>query len=158
MQNPHDIISRIGGALWPSRWDLRVCYWQIPLSKQSQAYTAFKTQFGTFSYRVLPMSLSSSSSTCQILLEFVLQGTHRYSWVLVDDIITYSKTFNEHLGHMRIMRDWIRKPGLTLHARKCHVTARKLNIFRFEISSGKVTPDDSKIQAVKNWTVPTTRK
>jgi len=52
----------------------------------------------------------------------------------------------------------MRKAGLTLHACKCHVTMRKLNIFGFEISNGKVTPDDSKIQTVKNCPVPTTRK
>ena len=95
-------------------------YYQIPLSPESQPLAAFKTPYGNFSYRVLCFGLKCAGPTCQKLMEFVLRGTHRFAGVMIDDIITFSKTFEEHLEHIKTVLDRIRKAGLTLNAKKCH--------------------------------------
>jgi len=77
---------------------------------------------------------------------------------MIDDIITFSKTFEEHLEHIKTVLDRIRKACLTLNAKKCHVATNKIRLFGFEICNGIVTPDDEKIRAVKNWPVPNTRR
>ena len=156
--NAIDLVSRISGALWITRFDLVKAFYQLNLSKESQPLTAFKTIFGSFSYRKMPMGLRTSSHSCQKLLDFVLRGTHRFAASLIDDVITYSTNFDDHLIHIRTVLERFRKAGLTLKAKKCHVAANRINLFGFEICRGVVTPDDEKIQAVKNWAVPMTRK
>lgn len=156
--NSADLICRVAGARWLTRWDMVQSYYQIPLSPESQPLTAFKTPYGNFSYRVLCFGLKCAGATCQKLMEFVLRGTHRFAGVMIDDIITFSKTFEEHLEHIKTVLDRIRKAGLTLNAKKCHVATNKIRLFGFEICNGIVTPDDEKIRAVKNWPVPNTRR
>jgi len=104
------------------------------------------------------MVLRTSSHSCQKLLDFVLRGTHRCAASLIDDVITYSTTVEDHLIHIRTVLERFRKAGLTLKAKKCRVAANRTNLFGFEICRGVVTRDDEKIQAVKNWAVPKTRK
>jgi len=82
--NAIDLVSHISGAVWISRFDLVKAFYQLSLSKDSQPLTAFKTIYGSFSYKQMPIGLRTSSHSCHKLLDFVLRGTHRFAASLIE--------------------------------------------------------------------------
>ena len=54
--------------------DLSSGFFQLPIHPESQRYTAFNTCYGTFKFLRLPMGLSSSPSSFQLLMDKVLHG------------------------------------------------------------------------------------
>ncbi|CAC5371045.1 unnamed protein product [Mytilus coruscus] len=54
--------------------DLSSGFFQMPISPDSQRYTAFNTCYGTYQFLRLPMGLSSSPGSFQLLMDKVLHG------------------------------------------------------------------------------------
>jgi hypothetical protein len=66
------------------------------------------------------MGLKNSPLTVQRVMEAVLRGLNwKFSLVYLDDIIVFSKTFSDHLFHLKQIFDRLRTAGLKLHPAKC---------------------------------------
>ena len=158
MKNPSDILSRVAGSKYATKIDLQRCFFQVPLSEESQKLTGFQTPFGTFSYSTMPMGLRCASGTAQRLLDCVLRGAHRFASSLIDDILIWSKNFSEHLEHIKFVLDRLRNAGLTVNTQKCTFGTTSLKLFGFVVEEGKITPDPEKLQPIKTWPIPRNRK
>ena len=74
--------------------------------------------------------------------------------VYLDDVIAYSRTFEEHLQHLEEIFKRIEKAGLKINPDKCHFGAQSLQFLGHIITNKGILPDPSKIEAVKNYPVP----
>ena len=92
-----------------STLDLRSGYWQIELQPPppppppppAKEKTAFITHKGLYEFTVLPFGLCNSPSTFQRLMKHVLRGLNwKTCMIYIDDIIIYSRSFEEHLQHL----------------------------------------------------------
>jgi hypothetical protein len=96
--------------------DLNSAYHQIPLSAKSHKVTAFCTPFGLPEFTKLPMGISIG---CQVLSRVVdsLFGDLKLSYVhkFMDDLLVYSRSMEEHLGHLREVFHLVEKDGFTLN-------------------------------------------
>ncbi len=54
-----DMLDGLASAEFISTLDLTKGYWQVPVAPESQAKTAFVTQFGKYQFNVMPFGLSS---------------------------------------------------------------------------------------------------
>jgi hypothetical protein len=67
--------------------DLSQGFFQMELDPQSSKYTAFNTCFGTFKFQRLPMGLSSSPNSFQLLMDKLLRGlTYKSCLCYLDDV------------------------------------------------------------------------
>jgi hypothetical protein len=82
-----------------STLDLRSGYWQCGLKECDREKTAFCIPVsGLWQFRVLPFGLKGAPATCERPMERILSGlTWKICLVYLDDIIVFSKTFDEHL-------------------------------------------------------------
>ena len=79
---------------------------QLLLAQIDREKTAFVTKHGLFEFMVLPFGLKNSPSIFQRLMCQVLQGLQGTTcMVFLDDIIVFSKTWEEHLQHVREVLD-----------------------------------------------------
>jgi hypothetical protein len=73
-------------------------FFQVELDKESKAKSAFVTPTGHYQFKVMAMGLCNAPATFQRLMDRVL---HKLTWkqciVYLDDVIVYSRTFEEHL-------------------------------------------------------------
>ena len=84
MTRTDELLSRVAGARYLTKLDLKQAYFQIDLTPESRKYTGFYTPFGSFSYvSTTPMGLKSASSTCQRLMDRILRGAHKYARSLI---------------------------------------------------------------------------
>ena len=157
MTNLTELVSKAAGSLYISRIDLQKAFYQLSLTPESQALTAFETHLGKFSYLQMPQGLKNAPASCSKLLGIVLRGFHRFCGSLIDDIVIFTKSFDLHLSQIRQVMERLKAAGLTANVSKCIFAANKLVILGYLLSEGKIYPQPAKLKVVANYPVPKTK-
>ncbi|KAG1222617.1 hypothetical protein G6F68_020592 [Rhizopus microsporus] len=77
--------------------DLTSSYWQIELDDESKPKSAFVCRRGLFEFIRMPFGLCYAPATMQRLMDSVLAGLKwQTCLVYLDDVITFSPTFEQH--------------------------------------------------------------
>lgn len=151
-----DTLDLLHGKKWFSTLDLKSGYWQVELEEDAKAPTAFTVgPLGLYEFNRLPFGLTNSPATFQRLMEKVLEEENmRICVVYLDDIIIFSDSFEEHLEHIQIVMDKIRKFGLKLNGAKCKFCRRQVGYLGHIVSAEGLRVDEEKIKALRTWPVP----
>ena len=78
--------------------------------------------------------------------------------VYLDDILIFSKTFEEHLERLKMVLKRLREHGLKLKLEKCTFLRRRVTYLGHEVSGTGIAPDPQKIAVVQEWPIPQTVK
>ena len=73
----------------------------------------------------------------------------------MDDILIYSKTKEEHLKHVHIILETLRKHQLYAKLAKCEFIKQHVEYTEHFISEQGITIDSRKIDTIHNWPTPT---
>ncbi|GKB22809.1 putative reverse transcriptase domain-containing protein [Tanacetum coccineum] len=76
--------------------------------------------------------------------------------LFIDDILIYSRNEEEHANHLRVILELLRKEKLYAKFSKCDFWIHIVQFLGHLIDSQGLHVDPAKIEAVKNWTSPTT--
>ena len=154
-----DSLDCLGGASYFSVIDFCSGYFQIPLDEQAKQFTAFITQDGLFEFEVMPFGLCNAPSTFQRLMEQCLRGLQwQICLIYLDDVIIYSKTFEDHLTHLSAVFDRLRDAGLKLKPSKCQFGCKSVPYLGFIATPEGISPDPGKVESVRTYPVPTNLK
>lgn len=154
-----DCFDALGGTSWFSSIDLQSGYWQLSMHPDSIEKTAFSCQSGLFQFKVLPFGVCNGPPTFQRLMEHVLSGLQwKICLLYLDDIIVFSKTFEEHLEKLAQVLTRIGNAGLKIAPKKCHFFQPQVQFLGHVVSKDGVGTDSSKTQVVKDWPAPTSVK
>jgi hypothetical protein len=135
--------------------DLASGYWQIKVKKEDQEKTAFITKFGTYEFKVMPFGLCNAPVTFQRIMDKVLQGIKdKFVLVYLDDVIIFSKTFEEHIQHVEEVIKRIRDTNLRLKAEKCYFAAKELQFLEHVVEKDGVKPEPKKVDKMINYLEP----
>jgi len=85
-------------------------YWQISLAKKLVAFTTTK---GLYTFNFMPFGLCNANATFQRVIEEVILNLVNSS-AYVDDILTYSKTFEDHLIHLKALFDRLKTANVKI--------------------------------------------
>ncbi|KAL8624895.1 hypothetical protein ACOMHN_016191 [Nucella lapillus] len=152
-----DSLDALGGAKLFSTLDLASGYHQVAMAKEDIEKTAFITSFGLFEYLCMPMGLSTAPATFQRLMQSSMNDlAFQMLLVYLDDLLIYSRTFEEHLGRLKIVFNRLREVGLKLNPAKCKLARDSVEYLGYTVSSQGIATSSSKILAVRNWPVPRT--
>ena len=100
--------------------DLRAGYHHILSDKPSILKTAFNSPFGKYEYIKVPFGLAQEAAYFQELMTGILKDFN-FMIAYLDDIITFSKTLQEHLSHVRKVFQKLRLAKLTMKMSKCNL-------------------------------------
>ena len=151
-------LDCLQGAQYFSLLDLKSGYYQIAMDPVDQEKTAFCTQDGLYEFTVMPFGLSCAPATFQRLMDRVISGSPclKYTCVLVyiDDVTIFSKTFDDHLTHLRLVFERLKEANLTLKPSKCFFGKSEILYLGHLITREGQYPDENKLKAIKNYPAP----
>jgi len=98
----------------------------MPITPDSQRFTAFDTCYRTYTFIRLPMGLSSSPASFQQNMDKVFHGlTSRSCLCYLDDVLVVSETFQQHISDITRVFQRLQGTGLMLGFRKCNFAKRE---------------------------------
>lgn len=152
----NDLLSIMAGSRFFSTIDLAKGFWQIGLDEESKEKTSFTTVFGQFQYKRLPFGLATAPGAFQKVLETVLAGL---VWVkclvYIDDILVFSSTWEEHLAILTDVFTRLIKADLKIKLKKCEFARTECLYLGHILNAGGISPDPSKVSAIKELQPPT---
>ena len=157
MPRVDDLLDELGQARFISMLDLTKGYWQVPVEKTAQAKTAFRTPFGLYQFRRMPFGLQGAPSTFQRMMDSLLVGMQDFAAAYLDDLVIFSRSWPEHMLHLRRVLQKLREADLTVKQKKCQLAMSRCSYLGHVVGEGLVRPEHSKVDSVKQFQVPTTK-
>ena len=141
-----------------SSLDLMSGFHQIPIRKQDRHYTAFLTPSGRYQFKRLPMGISSAPRSFQAVLNAIFANvSYKFILVYMDDLLIYSRTFEEHMSHLDQVFRLLESANLKLKRPKCHFCTSSIEYLGFVINSRGISPSAGKVEAIRSFPVPATK-
>ena len=151
-----EILDELSGSKYFTKLDLRAGYHQVRMQPQDEHKTAFKTHQGHYQYKVMPFGLTNAPATFQCIMNHILQPfLRRFVLVFLDDILIYSPTMEDHIHHIDLVFEQLRKNQFYVKDSKCSFAQSSLEYLGHIISDKGVSTDQSKIADMLKWPVPT---
>ena len=139
-----------------SSCDLCWGYWQTEIDERDRDKTAFVTRKGQWRFKVLSFGLANAPSQFARIMELVMSGlTYDVCLVYLDDILVFSKTFDEHLDMLATVFDRLDCYSLKLKPSKCSLFQRKVSFLGHVISGQGIECNPVKVAAIAMWPTPT---
>lgn len=150
-----DLFDQIEGATVFSKIDLRSGYHQLRIKEADVHKTAFRTRYGHYEFLVMPFGVTNAPSIFMDLMNRVFHPyLDQFIIVFIDDILVYSRTREEHAGHLRITLQLLASKQLYAKFSKCEFWLERISFLGHIISKDGVEVDPAKVEAVRDWPVP----
>ncbi|GBG62439.1 hypothetical protein CBR_g30392 [Chara braunii] len=152
-----DLLDRVHGAKYFSKIDLKSGYHQIEVHPDDQYKTYFRTRYGHYEFIVMPFGLTNAPATFQRCMNDLFRPwLDRFVVVYLDDILVFSRTLEEHQGHLRQVLEKLREANFKINAKKCNWAKTQVLYLGHVLDGDGVKPEDSKIAAIRDWPTPRT--
>ncbi|XP_062593536.1 uncharacterized protein K02A2.6-like [Saccostrea cucullata] len=154
LPNLDDIAPKLCKATVFSKLDASSGFHQIPLDPESCHLTTFITPFGRYCFQRVPFGITSAPEIFQRRMSEILadiEGTD----AIMDDIIIYGSTVEEHDERLDRVLDRIKEVGLKLNKKKCEFRKQSIEYFGHMISSNGISPRPERVRAIRELAAPT---
>ncbi|GJX11151.1 retrotransposon protein, putative, ty3-gypsy subclass [Tanacetum coccineum] len=122
-----DLFDQLQGSQFFSKIDLRSGYHQLRVHEDDIPKTAFRTLYGHFEFTVMPFGLTNAPAIFMDLLNRVCTPyLDKFVIVFIEDILIYSKTQEEHVEHLRLVLELLKKEKMYAKFSKCEFWLREV--------------------------------
>jgi hypothetical protein len=150
------LFDQLVGAKVFSKIDLRSGYHQIKIRASDITKTAFSTRYGLYEFLVMSFGLTNAPAYFMYLMNYVfMPELDKFVVVFIDDILVYSKSEEEHVGHLHVVLQRLREHHLYAKLSKCDFWLKDIKFLGHTISQAGIAVDPDKVQEVMNWKPPT---
>ena len=147
-----DLFDQVRGARVYSKIDLRTSDHHLRVREVDIPKTAFRTRYRHFEFTVMPFRLTNPLTAFMDLMHRVFQPyLDRFVVVFVDEILIYSKSEEDHEGHLRIVFQTLREHQLYSKFSKCEFWLIEVRFLGHVVSASGVFVDLEKVEAVMSW-------
>ena len=161
-----DLTATVRGCRWLTTLDLKSAFNSYQIHPDDRAKTAFYAgDYGLQQFNRLTMGLQNAPAIWQRLIESIFadcMGTSgdnasdfkAFCKIYLDDIIIYSKTWEEHKKHISLVMHRLQQAGLKLNADKAYFGQRDVMYCGFIISGDSTRPNPKLCTAITEYPKP----
>ncbi|KAE9622358.1 hypothetical protein GP644_24515, partial [Parasedimentitalea maritima] len=147
-----DLLDQLQGASVFSRIDLRSGYHQLRVREEDIQKTAFRTRYGHYEFVVMPFGLTNAPAVFMELMNGVfIDFLDQFVVVFIDDILVYSRSREEHEGHLRTVLRVLQDRELYAKLSKCEFWMSEVAFLGHIVSAEGVMVDPAKIESISSW-------
>ncbi|GBG77921.1 hypothetical protein CBR_g25852 [Chara braunii] len=152
-----DLLDRVQGCKYFSKIDLKSSYHQIEVHPDDQYKTTFQTRYGHYEFVMIPFGLTNAPATFQRCINDLFRPwLDKFVVAYLDDILVFSKTLQEHQGHLRQVLEKLREANFKINPKKCEWDKTQVLYLGHVLDEDGIKPEDSKIAAIRDWSTPRT--
>nr|GEY58238.1 hypothetical protein [Tanacetum cinerariifolium] len=152
-----NLFDQLQGSYFFSKIDLKSGYHQLRVHEDDILNTDFRTCYGHFECTAMPFGLTNAPAVFMDLMNRVCRPyLDKFVIMFIDNILIYFKTQEEHVGHLRLVLELLKKEKLYAKFSKCEFCLREVQFLGHVINDNGIHVDPSKIELVKNWKAPRT--
>ena len=117
-----DMVIKTRDCSWFTALDINSAFWSIPIRIKDRYQTGFVTQQGHYQWCNMPFGLKNSPSIFQRILSGIIKKNQLEDFCInyIDDILIFSKSFEEHVVHIELLIKAITEEGFKLKFLKCN--------------------------------------
>lgn len=155
-----DLMIKTRNCNFFSTLDINSAFWSIPLRIEDRKKTAFVTQDGHFQWTCLPFGLKTAPAIFQRILGNILRKykLSHFTVNFIDDILIFSKSFEEHIQHIKLLLNAIKYEGFRLKFTKCTFASNSAKYLGHIIENNSIKPIKDNLISIKNFPIPNTQK
>ena len=132
-------------------------YHQGEMSEKSRKCTAFSTPWSLYEWIRIPYGIMNAPAGFQLFINNCLAHlSHDICCAYLDDILVFSRTFNEHKINVKKVLTCLKRKGIKLNAGKCNLFKREIRYLGRLISENWYRPDPEGVKALDKCKVPPT--
>ncbi|CAF3314989.1 unnamed protein product [Rotaria sp. Silwood2] len=148
-------LKQLSGHSYFTKLDLKSGYFQIPIQEEDKQKTAFITTTGLWEFNVLPQGLKNAPPSFQrIMYNLLVNKREHYCLVYLDDIIIFSKSFDEHIHHLDDILSSLCKHNFQLNPPKCFFAKQQIDYLGHTIDIHGMRPLHDNIKAIQELSLP----
>nr|GEY83588.1 putative reverse transcriptase domain-containing protein [Tanacetum cinerariifolium] len=147
----NDLFDQLQGSQFFSKINLRSGYHQLRVHEDDIPKTTFRTCYGHFKFTIMPFGLTNAPAVFIDLMNKVcMPYLDKFVIVFIDGVLIYSKTQEEHVEHLRLVLELLKKEKMYAKFSNCEFWLREVQFLGHVINGSEIHVDHSKIEAVKN--------
>ena len=152
------MLRRTASKPFRTTLDLKDAYEQIRIVPEHVGRSVVTTPDGNMISRVIQQGDCNAPAMYQALMNFLFSAyLGRFMDVYLDNIVIYSETLEEHVKHVKLVLEILRREKLYLSRSKLRFIAPELKLLGRVIDNEGIRMDAEKVDSVLNWKVPTNR-
>ncbi len=153
-----DIMDKAGNCAVMSTLDLTAGFHQIRMSPECEEMTTFGCPAGKFKFKRMPFGLKNAPAIFQAVVEEVLRPVSDVSVNYVDDVLVFTKTWEQHLVAVERVLRCLGEAGLTVKLRKCVWDRKQVRYLGHLVGCGQVVVPEARCEAMRQYGKPLTKK
>jgi hypothetical protein len=117
-----EFLNELHGVVYFTKIDLRFGYHQIKMREEDISKTTFRCHYDHYEFLVMPFGLTNAPATFQSCMNHVInKQSRKHLLVFFDDLLIYSKTWEEHLRHVNQILSIMEEQSLYAKESKCQL-------------------------------------
>ncbi|GJZ63873.1 putative reverse transcriptase domain-containing protein [Tanacetum coccineum] len=115
-----DLFDQLQGSSVYSKIDLRSGYHQLKVREEDIPKTTFRIRYGHYEFQVMSFGLTNAPAVLMDLMNWVCKlYLDKFVIVFIDNILTYSRSKEEHEEHLKLILELLKKGELYAKFSKC---------------------------------------
>ena len=154
-----ECLDTLGEAEYFSTLDANTGFWQIEVAPEDRDKTTFSCHVGMYRFTRMPFGLLNAPATFQRAMDIILSEV-RWESVIVylDDVIIFSRTFEDHVKHLEVVLNKLHEAGATLKFSKCHFFRRSVDYLGHKVLPHKLQVLEKNLQSIAKAETPSSKR
>lgn len=150
-----ELLDQLLGAKYFTTLDLDMAYHQIRIKPEDIPKTGFTCSEGHYEFTVMTFGFTNAPATFQTLMTRVFKAhLGKFIIVYLNNILIFSKTWEEHERHVRAALQLLRENKLYVKKKKCTFGATEVEYLGYVVNDEGIKTNPKKIEAMTKWLIP----